>query len=312
MPDPVVRLALPAMATRFELVLAGGDPVRLRAIGEAALAAVAECEARLSPFVRGSAIARCNAGAAEAPVRVDPQTFDLLLACRTLHAASRGAFDPTVGPLLAALGFRGTPAADAAGLADARAAVGMQHVALDERAQTVHFLRPGMALDLGAVGKGEALDEAAAVLREHGVAAALLHGGTSSVLAIGAPPGLPGFRIGIGAAPGPAATLRDLALSVSRPDGRVARTRSGAPLGHVVDPRTGEALPARPALCAVLAPSARTADAWSTALLVDPALPLPSGTAALSAPSPSRWSARGDLAAAFHAHAPTPTASAIP
>ena len=46
-----------------------------------------------------------------------------------------------------------------------------------------------MALDLGGVAKGHALDEAANVLQEHGVNCALIHGGTSSVVAIGNPPG---------------------------------------------------------------------------------------------------------------------------
>jgi thiamine biosynthesis lipoprotein len=112
-----------------------------------------------------------------------------------------------------------------------------------------------VALDLGAVAKAEALDRAAEVLREHGVEAALLHGGTSSVLAIGAPPGERGWRVGI--ADLACALLRDAALGVS-----------GNRRPHVRDPRTGATLADAPRTAAVVAPTAAAADALSTALLV--------------------------------------------
>jgi thiamine biosynthesis lipoprotein len=300
------------MGTRFELVLGGGDPVRLRAVGEAALQAIAECEATLSPFVRGSIVARVNEQAGERPVHVDAATFELLAACRDLHLASRGAFDPTVGPLLAALGFRGRRPADAEGLAAARAQVGMQLVELDAAAETVRFLRPGMALDLGAVGKGHALDLAGEVLRAHGVPLALLHGGTSSVLAIGAPPGLTSWRIGIGPfAPRPTATLRDAALSVSAGHGQQQRQADGALASHVADPRTGAPAAGGPLLCAVVAASARIADAWSTALLVDGALAPPAAAGCLRATGAAgsvRWTSAGEAATCFRLPDAVPSA----
>jgi thiamine biosynthesis lipoprotein len=313
---PPVRLALPAMGTRFELVLAGADPVHLRAVGEAALQAIAECEAAVSPFVRGSMIARVNAAAHERPVRVDPATFELLAACRDLHLASGGAFDPTVGPLLAALGFRGAPPADAMGLAAARARVGMQHVELDPEALTVRLLRPGMALDLGAVGKGHALDLAGCVLRAHGVRCALLHGGTSSVLAIGAPPGLSGWRIGIGPfAPRPVATLCDVALAVSAGHGQRRRQADGTCAAHLVDPRAGLPVTSGPLLVAVVAASARAADAWSTALLVDGTAPPPAGLGCLRATVAAggvRWNSAGETAACFCVPDGVPSATQSP
>lgn len=110
------------------------------------------------------------------------------------------------------------------------------------------------------------------MLRSSGVSSALLHGGTSTVVALGAPPGEPGWRVAVETAPGsgpaPVAVLRDAALSVSAPHGRTLADGSG----HVLDPRTGA--PAEgPGVAAVIASSARWADAWSTALLVLGALP---------------------------------------
>jgi thiamine biosynthesis lipoprotein len=258
----IVRVATHAMATRFEIALAGDDPHRLRAIGEAGLDEIRIREQRLNLFDRGSFISHINANAASRAIELDEEMFGLLSACAAVHAASGGAFDITVAPLMRRWGFH-----DSASTAPASGHhIGMHLIDLDERNRTIRFRRPGIALDLGGIGKGHALDAAAEVLREEGVECALLHGGTSTSIAIGAPPGPDGWRIEIRTeGESPVVSLRDAALSVSAPHGRTIEG-DGRTLGHVVDPRTGE--PAESlTLAAVIARSARTADAWSTALL---------------------------------------------
>src|SRR5262245_43558666 len=91
-----------------------------------------------------------------------------------------------------------------------------------------------MRLDLGAAGKGHAIDAAIAILIADGVDAALLHGGTSSVHAIGTPPE-GAWRVGYA---GGTRTLRDSALSVSAAHGK-SFTSGGRRYGHVLDPRIG-------------------------------------------------------------------------
>jgi thiamine biosynthesis lipoprotein len=236
----VIRLATFAMGTRFEIVLDGDDPHRLRPIGETALAEIEDWHDRLSRFDSGSFVSYLNARAASAPVSLDEDLFELLAECVAVHGLSGGAFDVTVGtgPLV-----------------------------LDDEARTVRFAQQGTSIDLGGVGKGHALDRAAAILREHGVACALLHGGTSSAVAIGAPPDEPAWRIGLRCDAGARVVrLCDAALSVSGERGRTVG-RDGEAIGHVVDPRA--AAPPRSARrAAVVGPSARQADIWSTALLV--------------------------------------------
>jgi len=286
-----LTLALHAMGARFELVLDGGDAHRLRAVGEAALDEVRACHTRFNRFDPGSWLSvLCRRAAAE-PVAPDDEAYELLEPCRRVHAASGGAFDVTVGPLMAAWGFHGgggAASAEGAGSAEAVAAarrvVGMHRVVLDPGARSVRLTDPGVALDLGAIAKGYAIDLAIGVLREHGVERALLHGGTSTAAAIGAPPGEPGWRVRLadaggaggrsgggagatsGGSGGAVVVLRDAALSVSAPHGRVVE-RGGVRLGHVLDPRTG-APAKRSGFAAAVAPSACLADAWSTALLV--------------------------------------------
>jgi thiamine biosynthesis lipoprotein len=139
---------------------------------------------------------------------------------------------------------------------------------------TVRFVREGVMLDLGAIGKGYAIERATEVLREAGVTSALLHGGTSTVQAIGQPPGEQFWKIAIetpsrspDAPPTLLATvpLKDEALSVSSVQEHSFR-EGGRTFGHIVDPRTGEPATGT-VLAAVVLPSATETDALSTALL---------------------------------------------
>lgn len=294
MPPTIVTLGLDAMRTRFELVLAGAPDCTLRDAGQAALAEIEHAEARLSLFRPDSLLSHINRTAHDAPVRLDADTLELLLTCREVWRMSDGAFDPTIAPRMTILGLHDGAVLPARVDTNAR----FDAVAVDERDATVRFTR-AIALDLGAIAKGHALDLAGAILHEAGVTCALLHGGTSSVLAIGAPPGQDAWMIalrtpsgGMAAAlgghaadaapdsmlslssghttpPTPVActiALRDNALGVSAHRGRHAEHDSR--VTHVLDPRTGRPATASHGLAAVVASSAALADAWSTACLV--------------------------------------------
>ena len=196
---PSLRLALSAMATRFEIVLHGDKPASLRAAAEEALEEIERLEAQLSLFRPSSEIAHLNARAAKEPVRVSPALFALLQRARKLSEEAAGAFDITIAPLVRCWGFRdGTGhLPDPAALAAVRATVGMSLVQLDPGNLTVRFLRAGVLLDLGAIGKGYAVERAAEILREAGVTSALIHGGTSTVEAIGHPPDAETWKIAV-------------------------------------------------------------------------------------------------------------------
>ncbi len=271
-PDPAsdMRLARHAMRTRFELVLAdGGDPAAIRAAGEEALDEIERCEALLSAHRDDAELFSVNARAGQEPVRVDPRLMAFLLRVKELAHLTDGAFDPSAGALVGcwrAAGERGE-IPDHAVLASALEACDMDQVLLDQAAGTVRFARPAMRLDPGAVGKGYALERAAGLLREHGLRDALLHGGTSTVTAIGPRTWPVAIRHPQRAdATIATAMLSDRSLSVSAGHGR-AFTVAGTTYGHVIDPRDG--LPVRGhLLAAVMHPSAMASDALSTALLV--------------------------------------------
>jgi len=296
-----VNLALNAMATRFELVLPGENTASLRAAGEEVIEEIQRLEARLSLYQPNSEIAHVNRRAAQAPVPVTAPVFALLDHARRLTEESTGAFDITVAPLVRCWGFMGgdgeLPSPEA--LAAARACIGMDLVRLDPVERTVAFAREGVMLDLGAIGKGYAIERAIEILREGGITSALLHGGTSTIYALGQPPDADAWKIALAIPPqdpelpyarltwkpggetaadtAPAAVgpqpvivtvpLRDEALSVSAVWGKFFRAE-GRKFGHVLDPRTGQPV-ARAALALVALPSATETDALSTALLVE-------------------------------------------
>jgi thiamine biosynthesis lipoprotein len=285
----LVSLARHAMATRFEIVLHGNDPVSLRAAGEEALDEIDRLEARLSLFRPSSEVAHLNARAAYESVRITPSLFALLQHAQKLHQETSGVFDITIAPLVRAWGFMGGSGhvPKPQDLAEAQARVGMHLVHLNPKEFSVEFEREGVMLDLGAIGKGYAIDRAAELLHEAGVESALLHGGTSTIYAIGGPPDANSWRIAIadprntkdsfwtweqsGAKQesGPPLTLvdlRDQSLSVSAVWGKCFQA-NGQNFGHILDPRTG--LPVTGALLsAVILPSATETDALSTALLI--------------------------------------------
>jgi thiamine biosynthesis lipoprotein len=261
------------MATRFELVLFGEDAAQLRGVGEAVFAEVDRLEAQLSFYRPASELSDLNANAARLPVQLDPRFFSLLQRAAALSRAMQGAFDPTVGPLVRCWGFAGSGGRvpSNAAIAEALGRVGIDRLQFDEETCSVRFDRPGVTLDLGAIGKGYALERAADLLREYEVGAALIHAGTSSVYGLGAPPDNPaGWKIALRHPTRPAEhltsiLLRDRALGVSAPHGKFF-TAEGERYGHVLDPRSGR--PGRAALlAAVISESPTDADALSTALL---------------------------------------------
>ncbi|MBI2948357.1 MAG: FAD:protein FMN transferase [Verrucomicrobia bacterium] len=285
-----VAVARRAMATRFEILLHGDDVIKLRAAGEEALNEVERLEAHLSLYRTASDISRVNARASVEPVRVEPGLFRLLQHAQKLHRESGGVFDITIAPLVRCWGFMGGTGQmpEEEEIQEARTRVGMDQMALGEEDFTVRFLREGMMLDLGAIGKGYAVERAAEILVEAGVTSALIHGGTSTVHAVGSPPDAEAWKVAVQSPEAQAVSacqlsqteaslqslgdsilavvpLKDEAMSVSAVHGRSFMAQ-GKTYGHVIDPRTG--YPAQNALlAAVVLPSATETDALSTALL---------------------------------------------
>jgi FAD:protein FMN transferase len=253
------------MATRFELVIHGDSP-SLRAVGEEALDEITRIEGMLSLYNLSSEVANLNGRASFEAVPVSAELFSLLQRAVELSEETAGAFDITIAPLVRCWGFMGGQGATPGEveIAEARAKVGFNFIELEAR--TVRFTKPGMLLDFGAFGKGYAIDRGVEILRDGGVASALLHGGTSTVYGIGPEP----WKIAIEDEDKNVLSvvgLRDESLSVSAVWGKSFASQ-GRTFGHILDARTGRPSD-RAELSAIVLPSAAESDALSTALLVD-------------------------------------------
>lgn len=223
-------MATAAMGTRFELVITRSH----QPVGELVLAEIDDWHQRLNRFAPDSWVSHVNRTAFDAGVRCDDDTWAMLMDAQTVWRDSNGAFDIT----------RGSGA----------------ELQLDPNARTIRFGRPGMALDLGGIAKGHALDCCAQILRDHHVPSAFLHGGTSSGLAIGLGPDWRPWRVRVGETHD--LWLEGMSFSVSDAAGQVH--------AHIVDPRSGVYLGAAAGGAVVVTgPSARLCDAWSTALVVN-------------------------------------------
>jgi FAD:protein FMN transferase len=184
--DYWIRIYRRAMACRFEIMLASEDAAGVVA-ARAALNEIDRLEDVLTVFRESSTVSRVNRDAHAEAVAVDDLVFSLLRACATLYRDTDGAFDITSTPLSRCWGFLQRegrlPERDA--IDAARACVGGDAVLLDEATRTVRFARPGVELNLGAIGKGYALDRVRGSLGSAGLTDALLSAGRSSLLAIG-------------------------------------------------------------------------------------------------------------------------------
>jgi thiamine biosynthesis lipoprotein len=270
----LLRATRRAMATTFEVLLPYGTPGVL-ALAESAFDEIDRLEQQLTVYRDTSEVSRLNQLASFIPVPVEQGLFDLLALSARITEETEGAFDISTGALIKAWGFyrgpRRVPSQSERSEASSRA--GMRQVVLHAEERTVRFLRPGLEINLGSIGKGYALDRAAEWLRRSGnVAAALLHGGHSSVYAIGNEPGAGrGWAVGI---QHPwdlgrrlaIVRLRDQALGTSAATFQHLEY-NGRKLGHILDPRTG--WPAEGmASASVVAPSAAEADALATAFFI--------------------------------------------
>jgi len=263
------------MGTVLEITLEAADPARGRQVLEDCYALGARLEHIFTTYDAASPTSRMNVRAGT-PFAAPPELVRLLRDARRFGVLTHGAFDVSVGPLIRL--WRGAAQRDRwptpGEIAAARARVGVERIRIGANGSVT--LDPGMAVNFGGLAKGWALDRMGELLRERDIQRALLDFGGSSLLALGAPEGEPGWRILVGADGGPigVVTLRDQSLSVSASLGQASEV-AGHRLGHVIDPQSG--LPIEEARQAVVsAPDGARAEALSTALLV---LPIKDGLA---------------------------------
>ena len=269
-----IRLTTRAMACDFSVIMDPGPTEQIEVAGEI-LNLFHAIEAWLSIYRESSELSTVNRSAAAQPVPVRRELFELLQTAFRVYQRTGGAFDMATGALTrlwrTCRKQQRIPVQTQIDAALAQA--GLEHVELNEQTSSVSFLRPGIVLDPGAIGKGYALDEGCDWLsrRDHAPKSFLLHGGHSSLIGRGPHHGYSGWPVGIG---NPLFTekrlgtllLCDQAMATSGSNIQFFR-HNGRRYGHILDPRTGWPIEGMLSVT-VLAPSAALADALSTAFFV--------------------------------------------
>jgi len=258
------RFTFFAMAAENEVQLHSEDPAIAERAANAAIAEVKRIEAKYSRYLDDSVVSRINAQAGGAPVKVDDETLALLAFADACHRQSEGLFDATSGVLRRAWNFKEPRVPAQAELDAILPLVGWEKVEISNA--HVRLARPGMQLDFGGFGKEYAVDRAARVMADLGVASAMVNlAGDLAIL--GSQPGDAPWRVGI------KHPRRDDKLLATLPvtSGAIATSGDyerfievdGVRHCHVLDPRTGrsarglQAVTVQAAAC-ILAGSATT------------------------------------------------------
>jgi thiamine biosynthesis lipoprotein ApbE len=199
---PMHQFTWRAMGTEFTLYLPDGECEWAAGVAGELQEETRRLERQLSLYLPDSDLCYLNAHAHEQPVRVEPELFRLLQICQSLYALTQGAFDPTVTPLLRLWGFvdKQYRVPDPDAIEQALERVGMELVLLEPSGCWVYYALPGVELSFGAIGKGWAVAQCLRILRELGVANALLDAGGSTLYALGTPAG------GVALTPSPSPT----------------------------------------------------------------------------------------------------------
>lgn len=228
----------------------------------------------LSIYQPNSLISRINKN--DPTVRADQKLITVFEKSRTVHAATEGAFDITVGPIVNALGFGSgdTLLVDSTLIDSLRRYVGMEKVQLQE--DRIIKKDPGIILDLNAIAQGYAVDVIALWLEGRGIKHYMVEIG-GEVRAKGTNARNQPWRIGIdrpeegntlpGADLQAIISLKNRALATS---GNYRRfyEKNGVKYVHTIDPNTGYPVISNLLSATVVAEDCITADAYATALMV--------------------------------------------
>lgn len=258
-----------AMGTVFEIAAYAESREQASAAIDKAFEEIVRMDDLMSNYKPESALSHLNRSAHFQTQQVPPDLYHAIEQAVQFSRLSGGKFDITVAPLVnlwkAALSGDSMPSL--AQRQQVEDCIGYQKIELTPPDQ-ITFRSSCMQVDLGAIGKGYAVDRAGEILHSSGIRNALINSGGSTILAMGTPPGQPGWLVHL-ADPSrkidPYVTLKDQSVSTSEQTAGSLLGPESA--GHIIDPTTGRPVDSQFAV-SVITSSGTPSDGLSTTLLL--------------------------------------------
>lgn len=267
-----VERSRPMMGTMVEITALGPDHALCDRAMEQAFQEIEAVDRLMSTFKADSQVSRLNRLSGKAWVSLDPEVLEVLEAAALYSRQSEGAFDITVVPLLRLWGFyreKGhLPSPQE--IDRARSRVNYRDLWIDRPRGRARLKRRGMAIDLGAIAKGYAVDEAVEALKKNGIRKGLVNAG-GDLYAFGRPEEKGPWMVGL-----QHPREREKIATVLEIEDRAVATSGnyeryfvlkGKRYTHILNPRTGRPIQGM-ASVTVLADSAMKADALATSVFV--------------------------------------------
>ncbi len=262
-----------AMYTVTSITVSSSSEKKALTAIDAAFKEIEKLERLMNFYSKDSEITVINNNAGMGPVRVSPETFEVIDKAVFTAESTDGSFDVTVGPLVKLWDFQNKIVPDDKAIKERLKVVGYKNIVLDKREGSVFLRKKGMQIDLGGIVKGYSADKAVAVLKSNGIASGIVAVG-GEVKAFGRKPDGTLWNIGIknprqkSDADEILATLRlsDKAVSTSG-DYEKFFEKNGTWYHHILDPKTGYPV-YRCRSATIVADDAVFTDAFATGIFV--------------------------------------------
>jgi thiamine biosynthesis lipoprotein len=230
------------MGTRITVEIWADDKGKADQAIEAVLEEMRHIDDSMSTYKPSSEVSQVNARAADGPMPISKELFDLLTTAKEYSVLTDGAFDITYASVGYLYDFRKRVRPDEAQISKALPAVNYRHIILNPKNHTVRFSQKGVRIDLGGIAKGYSVDRGIDILKSLGFTRAYVSAGGDSRI-VGDRFGKP-WMVGIRdprKEAGEVITripLVDAAISTSGDYERFFE-EDGVRYHHIIDPRTG-------------------------------------------------------------------------
>lgn len=230
------------MGTAVRVELWHDNPTAATAAMNAVMDEMRRIDETMSPYKPDSELSRINRDAAQKPVPISQEMYDLIAHSIEFSKLSGGAFDITFSSVGYLYDYREHIKPTDAQIAKALPGISYRHLKLDSKARTIHYDRAGVRIDLGGIAKGYAVDNCIAILKGLGVTNAIVTAGGDSRL-LGDKRGRP-WNVGIrdprrSGAVVAVLPLADTAISTSGDYERYFE-EDGVRYHHIINPKTGK------------------------------------------------------------------------